>query len=107
MHVQLIKMPDMELKFVDDRRLLISNFLYETENASLRLIRNKSLKSNGDKISLIIPELPHFDYLLTVKGFEDTFTEHPLKKRIMMIDQVQYVQKCDLSTLKSRDNLIF
>jgi hypothetical protein len=107
LRIQLVKKPDIELNFVNNRSLVISNYLFETENNAVRLIKNKSVNISEDKISLLIPELAHFDYLLIVNGFEDTFSESNLKKSVLSIEQVQFVQKCDLESLKSRDNLIF
>lgn len=107
LHIQLVKKPDIELKFVDNRKMVISNYLFETENNAIRLIKNKSLTLVSDKVSLLIPELAHFDYLLVINGFEDTFSDPILKRHFQSIKQIQYAQKCEVSTLRSKDNLIF
>lgn len=105
--VQLDKANDIEIEFLKSQNLTISNYLFETENSSLRLLKNKSVDQIGDNPAFLLPELKRFDYFTIIQGFEDTFSNQVLKQKISSIPGVQFVQLFPLESLKSRENLIF
>ena len=105
--VQLDKANDIEIEFLKSQNLIISNYLVETENSSLRLLKNKSMDQLGDNPAYLLPELKRFDYFMIIQGFEDTFSNQVLKQKISSIPGIQYVQVFSLESLKSRENLIF
>ena len=105
--VQLDKANDIEIEFLKSQNLTISNYLVETENSSLRLLKNKSMDQLGDNPAFLLPELKRFDYFMIIQGFEDTFSNQVLKQKISSIPGIQYVQIFSLESLKSRENLIF
>ena len=105
--VQLDKANDIEIEFLKSQNLIISNYLVETENSSLRLLKNKSMDQLGDNPAYLLPELKRFDYFMIIQGFEDTFSNQVLKQKISSIPGIQYVQIFSLESLKSRENLIF
>jgi hypothetical protein len=105
--VQLDKANDIEIEFLKSQNLIISNYLVETENSSLRLLKNKSMDQFNDNPAYLLPELKRFDYFMIIQGFEDTFSNQVLKQKISSIPGIQYVQFFSLESLKSRENLIF
>ena len=105
--VQLDKANDIEIEFLKSQNLIISNYLVETENSSLRLLKNKSMDQFDDNQAFLLPELKRFDYFIIIQGFEDTFSNQVLKQKISSIPGIQYVQFFSLESLKSRENLIF
>lgn len=107
LEVQLDKANDIEIEFLNSQNLTISNYLFETENSNLKLLKNKSVDQFGDNPSFLLPELKRFDYIIIIQGFEDTFSNQVLKQNISSIPGVQYVQFFALESLKSRENLIF
>lgn len=105
--IQLDKVRDIEIDFIKTQNLIISNYLFETEHSSFRLLKNKSTDQFEDSLAFLIPELKRFDYLILVQGFDDTFDTNDLKSRLSSVPKVQYVQSFLVDDLKSRENLIF
>lgn len=104
--IHLVKSGDMEMKFLDQQTLLISNFLYETENSQIRLLKNKSIQT-GERTNYLLPELHKFDFLFTIYGFDDTFPRKTLVSLLKNVSQIQFVQQLPINQLKSKENLIF
>jgi hypothetical protein len=105
--IQLIKEQDIEIEFIKEQNLLISNYFYETEHSYYRVLKNKSVSEFDEKPAYIIPELNRFDYLILAPGFEDTYPIGEVKDIISNIPKVQYVQAFPIDSLKSKENLIF
>ena len=105
--IQLIKENDIEIEFLKNQNLLISNYFYETEHSYIRILKNKSISEFDDKPAYLIPELNKFDFIMLAQGFEDTYTTAEMKDIIGNIPRVQYVQTFSIDTLKSKENLIF
>lgn len=105
--LQLNKANDIAIDFLKSQNLIISNYLYETEHSTFRLLKNKSADVFEDNLAFLIPELKRFDYLILIQGFDDTFNTGDIKKLLSSIPKVQYVQNFQIDDLKSRENLIF
>ena len=105
--IELVKERDVKLEFIKNQNLLISNFLYKTENSRLRLLRNRSVEESTPQTGYLLPELREFDYLILVEGFDDTFSKDELKQRIASMPGVQFTRLLQIDQLKSRDNLVF
>lgn len=105
--LQLNKAHDIAIDFLKSQNLIISNYLYETEHSTFRLLKNKSADVFEDNLAFLIPELKRFDYLILIQGFDDTFNTGDIKKLLSSIPKVQYVQNFQIDDLKSRENLIF
>ena len=105
--IQLEKVSDIEIEFLKNQDLLISNYLHKTEHSCFRMLRNKSVDPYADNLAFLIPELKRFDYLIIVKGYKDTYSDTEIKNLLSNLPKVQYVQKFVVDDLKSRENLIF
>ena len=66
------------------------------------LISNKSLEG-----SVLLPELPNFDYFLMVKHYINQEDVNALMEDIKKINEVLLVKELDPTALKSKENLIF
>ncbi|MGF1638374.1 MAG: IPExxxVDY family protein [Cyclobacteriaceae bacterium] len=109
MNIQLIKMPDIELPFVDGNVLVISNYKYNTQHSTTRLIKNKTDMAKKTGSIYLIPELQNFDYLILLEGFdnEPDFSLPKYKQSLQRLNGISFVQNFEVEKLKSRDNLIF
>jgi hypothetical protein len=105
--LQLDKAEDIKIEFLKSQNLLISNYLYETEHCSFRLLKNKSVGKYGKNSAFLVPEMNQFDFLIILSGFENTLTNQALKEKISLIPGVQYVRPFSVESLKSKENLIF
>ena len=105
--INLVKQPDEIFDFLGDNQLYISNYLYRTENSRIRLIFNRSREGSSSNFQYLIPELKHFDYLILIEGFEDTWLTTEIRDLLRNISGVQMVNQGGVDHLKSRENLIF
>lgn len=105
--IRLIKAKDLVLEFLNNKNIIISNYLFKTEHSIFRLIRNKSYGRNNEGQSYLLPELKDFDYLIIFKGFEDTYNTSEIIDKLKLIKEIQYLQKIEINALKSKENLIF
>lgn len=105
--LRLVKEEDIRIAFLNDEKLVISNYLFATEHAQFRLLKNKSEERKFEALRYLIPELNRFDYLIMKSGnIADTGNADWLTK-IQQIKEIQYVTALDITKLKSRENLIF
>jgi len=105
--IHLVKADDICLDFHKKEDLVISNFVFETEHSSLRLLKNRSVSERDRSPRFLVPELNKFDYFIILQGFEDTLPLDVFKPAIKNISAVQYLQFFEPNTLKSRENLMF
>lgn len=105
--MHLRKEEDIIMSFLNDENLVISNYLFETEHAHLRILKNKSEDRKTDKMSFLIPELNKFDYLIMKNGRISDLSDQELLREIQKIKEVQYIVALDIDKLKSKENLIF
>ena len=106
LNIHLVKGPDIELEYLDQENVLVSNFIYETENSILRILKNRSDQENETK-PLLLPELSDFDFFIMSHDSGDAFDMKEILKSLKTLDIIQYVQLIDVSKLKSKENLIF
>ncbi len=107
MDIHLVKNEDVILEFFNQGNIVISNFIFETENSSFRLLKNKSMDTKTKGSKFLLPELNSFDYLVFVTGFEDTFSTGEAKEMLQSVPGIQYLKEFDPNGLKSKENLIF
>lgn len=104
--ISLIKSEDIKLDFVNNKNLIISNYIYEKEDSNLRLLKNKSYKL-GQAQLYMLPEIKQFDYLLVMNGFEQTFSKEKIIAMLNRITDIQYIANIEVEKLKSKENLVF
>lgn len=105
--INLIKNEDIEINFLDNKNLIISNFLFGKEESILRLLKNKSVGKPTTNHFFLVPELKQFDYLIMINGFEQTFKPEDVIARLRQIEIIQNVLNLEVLKLKSKENLVF
>ena len=105
--VRLVKNSDLHLDYMHSEPLVISNFIFETENSVLRVLKNKSLEGEDMKKPFLLPELKNFDYFLMLQGSGDTFSVEDLRNDLKGLNLIQYLTIIEVSKLKSKENLVF
>jgi hypothetical protein len=106
LNLRLVKQTDLCLDFINQGRLVISNYLFLTEGSSFRLFRNKSVELSTLKKPYLVPDISKYDYVVQVNGLLCDYRQD-LLQRINKVPFVQYVQHFDPITLKFKENLIF
>ncbi len=105
--LHFVKCSDIQIEFKDSSRILISNFLFESEFMRVFLLRNKLISSYSKVNRFLIPELERFDYFIR---FQSELEEPNLETLLTIareVPLVQYSMKIDLSNIKSKENLLF
>ncbi|MDQ3394627.1 MAG: IPExxxVDY family protein [Bacteroidota bacterium] len=105
--IKLVKNQDLKIEFVNDKHLIISNYIFETENSSLRLLKNKTLEVVDPAFSYLMPELKDFDYFIIIDDSAGSFSAPEVINKIKKISWIQYIANLDTVKLKSKENLIF
>jgi hypothetical protein len=105
--VKLVKNQDLKIQFINDRHLIISNYIFETENSTLRLLKNKTLEFNDPAFSYLLPEVKNFDYFIMIEDCAGTYSSSEMIQKIKKLPIIQYIAKLDTDKLKSKENLIF
>ena len=105
--INLVKQQDEIFHFLRENDLIISNYLYQTEHSSIRLVFNYSMEECSASKQHLIPELKQFDFLMLIEGFEDTLVVQEVRDILKNTNGIQMVNRISVDQLKSRDNLIF
>ncbi len=107
LNIHLVKQGDIIHEFINNEQVTISNYLYETENAQFRLLKNKSENKNSGRLAFLLPELHKFDFFIMKKGVLDGRQDEGLLNKLRLMEDIQYITLFTIEDLKSRENLIF
>ena len=107
LQINLSKIDNISIGFSGGRSLSISNFIYEREYQTFRLLKNRSENLDDQYNAYLLPEMKNFDYFLMVADDSTTFDINPFISTIKQIPFVQFAVSVDTASLKSKDNLIF
>lgn len=103
--IRLIKQKDLVIEHKKNGESSYSYFSYQTEVNVFKLFKNKPSESAQNNVPLI-PEFPHFDYILYVQG-EEQLQGNRLQELLRNIPSVELVAFIPLDPLKTKDNFIF
>ncbi|MDF9796686.1 hypothetical protein OKW21_001949 [Catalinimonas alkaloidigena] len=103
--LKLAKSQDLVINFVNDRCIIISNFVFATSHCTFRLLKNKAL--SGSASDFLLPELKNLDYFLLIKNESDTFELDSYVSRLPTIDAVQSFTTINVNNLDNKENLLF
>ena len=106
LEIDLKKHTDIEFNFTKGRKMLISNYLFETEHSTITLYLNKAVESEKNNKPYLLPELKEYDYFFKFEGDSDLFVLDDLIKRLKTIDAIQYLKLIEVDNLPSKDNFI-
>jgi hypothetical protein len=108
LQINLSKTEDICLDFIKEGRLLISNFIFETEYATFRLLKNRSGEAaKGFAKPFLLPELKEYDFIIMISGESASMNAEKTMEKLKNLSLVEYVKPIEIETLKSRENLIF
>lgn len=107
LHIRFVKEKDINIEFLANKNIIISNFIFRTTYITLRLLKNRSEDNNPQGMVYLLPELKEFDYLLMVQDQGDTFFFQNIVARLRSLNVIQFISKIEIANLKSKENLIF
>jgi hypothetical protein len=103
--IKLIKQPDLQIELKKNLISAFSYFSFQTEVNSIKLFRNKP--NDSEERLFLIPEHPHFDYILMIQGEEYNNQSNRLQEVLRNIPSIEFIAFIPLAPLKSKDNFIF
>ena len=107
LQLRLKKQPDLVFDFITKGRLVISNYLHQTEHSTFRLLRNKSWVLGTLKKPFLLPEIKDYDYIVQISGtLADEYLD-VVQEKLRGLDPVQYLKEFDPETFRYKDNLLF
>jgi hypothetical protein len=107
LNLQLRKIDDICIEFNQDCKIYISNFIFEREYSTFRLLKNKACEFSNVAKPFLIPELKDYDYLIMIKDEADEWDSDQVEELLKSIPIIHYIKRVDLDNLKSKENLIF
>ena len=102
--VHLVKQPDLVVGFRNNVEKSFSFYAYRTPLNRLKLFKNRPADQDSGKYFLI-PEFPHYDFIILAAMEEDNTRE--FADQIRIIPAVELVASIPLEGLKSKANFIF
>jgi hypothetical protein len=103
--LNLAKAKDLELEFISDSRMDISQYFLSLPHGYIQLLKNKALNSS-QQLAYLIPELKTMDYFLLVQDQTEQTSIHTFVERLSKNHHIQGVVHIDISKLKSKENLL-
>ncbi len=101
--LHLIKKDDFEIEYVDGQKVNYLNYYYEDDSCYFHLFKNKSPDTDNN---YIIPEMPHYDYVLKMNGTFQSFAIQEVLKVLREVKYIEYIAPISLNKLKSKDNFL-
>ena len=103
--LDLIKTEDLEIEFVSDPLMKISQYFLSLPHGYVQLLKNKAVNSTH-QVAYLVPELKYMDYFLLVQ--DDTFQVNinTFVSKLAKVPFIQNVMKLDVTKLKSKENLL-
>lgn len=101
--INFTKQKDHTITFKNNQILMVSHFLYSTENVTLQLLKNKAVDQSA---LFLVPELKNIDYFFLIDDETGDWDSPKIKQELQMCNLVHYAQIIDSEKLKSKENLI-
>jgi hypothetical protein len=103
--IQLVKKDDLLVGFKGGTEKSFSMHAHQTQQRTYRLVKNKPVEADSGTYFLL-PEHPHFDYVMVLHEAEQTFAKNILEA-IRKISSVELAAFIPLASLKTKENFIF
>jgi len=101
--IRLVKQADYELLMKNNKAVRFINYIYESDNCTLQLFKNKS---DTKEVAYLIPEMNHLDYVLKVDSVLQSFANEEVVKALRDVKWIEYIATIDVDNLKSKDNFL-
>lgn len=103
--IGLKKEVDLEYDFLKGYKIFISNFIFETEYSSFRLLKNRSVEFLNVQKPFLLPELKNYDYFAMLDG---DFAYHAAENLSLLkeVPAIQLIKPINVETLPSKENLL-
>ena len=100
--IDLRKIEDYRLETVQDTATF-ELYTFGEPDTLFWFYRNRSVSHDT---RFLIPEFPHFDYLVKIPTDSQSFAIKEIIKVLRDVDLIEYIGALDVKALKSRDNFL-
>lgn len=107
LNLYLVKAPDLKYDFINNSIFFISNFIFEKEYSSFRLLKNRACEFENVAKPFLLPELKEYDYIILLQSEGEAWNVDEIEGKMKKLPVVQFCKKVDIHDLKSKENLIF
>ncbi|UII29973.1 IPExxxVDY family protein [Fulvivirga ulvae] len=101
--IRLVKQEDYTIEMKGGGKTSFSNYLYQVDGKCFRLFRNRSVEGEN---AYLIPELPHFDYVIKIDEQSQSFAKEEILKELKEVTWIEYIAAIEVEKLKSKDNFL-
>ena len=101
--IRLVKQDDYSIEMKRGSKAAFSNYLYQLESQCFRLFKNRSVEGEN---TCLLPELPHFDYIVKIDEQSQSFAKEEILKELKEVPWIEYIAAIEVEKLKSKDNFL-
>ena len=103
----LQKVKNLKIKKQKRNFFEISNFLYQSDDYDIRLIKNKILRGTDiDEELYLIKNLSRFDYLFQIYDYRKKFNLNIIISKLNSESSIQFANFVDINFVKEKDLLL-
>ena len=103
----LQKVKNLKIKKQKRNFFEISNFLYQSDDYDIRLIKNKILRGTDiDEELYLIKNLSRFDYLFQIYDYRKKFNFNIIISKLNSESSIQFANFVDINFVKEKDLLL-
>lgn len=101
---RLVKQDDLKIQQRNNTDCEYAYYAHQSEVNVLKLFKNRP--NDSDAKYLLVPEFPHYDFILFSKG-DEQMESNRLRELLRQIPSIELVAFIPLDALKTRETFIF
>jgi hypothetical protein len=106
LRIYLKKAEEIKYEMNSGEYFYISNFIYQTEYLTYRLLKNKGFGVSENLIYFLVPEMKKYDFFLHIHGEIGLVDKDCVLEQLKKSEYLIYIDIVDSERLKSRLNFI-
>ena len=105
--IDLVKIDDLIIKKHNRKVFQISNYLYQSDEFTIRLLKNKLIyKIDINNEKFLIQKLSKFDYLFQIYNSSTSFNRKEIINKLNSESSIQFANFVNINLIKEKDLLL-
>jgi len=105
--IDLVKIDDLIIKKHNRKVFQISNYLYQSDEFTIRLLKNKLIyKIDLNNEKFLIQKLSKFDYLFQIYNSSTSFNRKEIINKLNSESSIQFANFVNINLIKEKDLLL-
>jgi len=105
--IDLVKIDDLIIKKHNRKVFQISNYLYQSDEFTIRLLKNKLIyKIDLNNEKFLIQKLSKFDYLFQIYNTSTSFNRKEIINKLNSESSIQFANFVNINLIKEKDLLL-